>query len=93
MGGGVVQAEQRAKGLQGLLRDVAAHFLRFVHDDNGSVGGNDVDGTARRKFIALGVDNARFFAASILLERGGKRLGIDNHDVDAAVGGKGVQLV
>lgn len=69
------------------------HLLRLVHDDNRMIGGNHVNGAAGSKFIPLGIDDARLLAASILLEGGRERLRIDNHHVDAAVGGEGVQLV
>lgn len=57
------------------------------------IGGNHVNGAAGSKFIPLGIDDARLLAAPILLEGGRERLRIDNHHIDAAVGGEGVQLV
>ena len=90
---GVVEREKRIEGLQRLLRHVAAHLLRLVHDDDRAICGNDVNRAAALKLVALRVDDARFLAPAILFQRSGEGLRVDNHHIDAAVGRKAVQLV
>ena len=91
--GRVVQAEQRIEVLKSFLRDLTAHFLRFVQNDNRSVRLDNINRAAGTELITLGIDNTSFLALAVLFQRGGKRLRIDNHDINAGAGGEVVQLV
>ena len=93
MGSGIVQAEQRIEVLQSLLGDGAAHLLGFVQDQDRPVGFDDINGTTGSKLITLGVDDTRFLAFTVLFQGRGKGLGVDNHNLNAAAGREGIQLV
>ena len=93
MGCGVVQAEQRIKALQGLLGDCTAHLLGLVQNDDGAIGCNHINRPAGAKFIPLGVNDSGFLAFTVFFQRGCKRLGIDDHDIDSGTGREIVQLV
>ena len=58
--GGVVDGEQRVKVLERVLRDLATHLLRFVHDDNRTVSCNNIDRLTRAEVITLGEDDTSF---------------------------------
>ena len=76
VGGGVVEGEQGIEFLQALLRGGAAHLLRLVQNDDGTVGLDDVDGAAAAEVVKLRADAAGVLPAGI------ERLNIDDHDVD-----------
>ena len=80
--GRVVQAEQRIEVLQSFLRNLTAHLLRLVQNDDRSVRLDNVDRTARTELITLGVDNAGFLAFAVLFQRRSESLRVDNHYVD-----------
>ena len=48
---------------------------------------------ARAVRIPFGVDDTGFLALTVLFQRGGKRLRVDDHDIDAGIAGKGIQLI
>lgn len=50
-------------------------------------------GAAGAKFIPLGVDDAGFLALAVLFQRGGKRLRVDDHHIDAGAARKVIKLV
>ena len=91
--GGIVEREQRVKVLQRLLRNIAAHLLRLVQNDDRAVCLNNINRAAGAELIALRVNDARLFTASVLFQRGCKRLRVDDHHIDAGVGRKVVKLV
>ena len=93
MSSGIVEAKQRIKVFQSLLSHFTTHFLRLVQNQNRTVGLNDINRSAGPKFITFGIDDSRFLALAILLQRGRKRLGIDNHDIDPGTLGEIIQLV
>lgn len=93
VGGRIVEREQRVEIFQRLLRYIAAHFLRLVQDDDRAVCFDNINRAAGAKFIPFGVDDTGFLALAILFQRGGKRLRVDNHHIDAGVGRKVVELV
>ena len=96
--GRVVQAEQRLEVLQGLLRNLAAHLLRFVHDDNRAVGGDHIDRTPGTEVVALRVDDTGGLVSTapfdvlFFVQGRGERLCVDDHDIDSGVAGKIVQF-
>ena len=83
MGSRVVEGEQRIEVLQCLLRHIAAHLLRLVQNNDRTVCLDNIDWAARAEFIPLGVDDAGFLALAVLFQRGGKRLRVDDHHIDA----------
>ena len=93
VGGRIVEREQRVEIFQRLLRYIAAHFLRLVQDDDRAVCLDDINRAAGTELIALRVNDARLFTASVFFQRGGKRLCVDDHHIDAGVGRKVVKLV
>ena len=93
VGGRIVEREQRVEIFQCLLRYIAAHFLRLVQNNDRTVRLNNINRAARAELIALRVNDARLFAASVLFQRGCKRLCVDDHHIDAGVGRKVVKLV
>ena len=93
MSGRVVEAEQRVKVFECLLRNLAAHFLRLVKNDDRSVRLYNINRTARAELITLGVNNAGLLAFPVLFQGRGESLGIDNHDIYAGAGGEVVKLV
>ena len=86
MGGGVAQGEERVELLQPLPGLLALHRLGLVDDQDGVGPGNDVDGAAGTELVQLHVD------APGVLAPGVEGLGVDDHHVDGAVGGKAVDL-
>ena len=93
VGGRIVEREQRVEIFQRLLRYIAAHLLRLVQNNDRAVCFDNINRAARAELIALRVNDARFFAASVLFQRGCKRLRVDDHHIDAGVGRKVVKLV
>ena len=93
VGGGIVEREQRVEIFQRLLRYIAAHLLRLVQNDDRAVCLNNINRAAGTELIPFGIDNTGFLALAILFQRGGKRLRVDNHHIDAGVGRKVVELV
>ena len=86
VGRGVIKRKERIKVFQRFLRYIAAHFLRLVKNDYRAVRLDNIE------FIALGIDYTRFLALAVLFKGGRKRLRVDYHYVDTAVGGKRVKL-
>ena len=93
VGGRIVEREQRVKVFQRLLCNIAAHLLRLVQDDDRAVCFDNINRAAGAELVPFGIDDTRLFAASVLLQRGGERLRVDNHHIDAGIGGKVVELV
>ena len=93
VGGRIVEREQRVEIFQRLLRYIAAHFLRLIQDDDRAVCFDNINRAARAELITFRVNDARLFAASVLFQRGCKRLCVDDHHIDAGIGGKVVELV
>ena len=101
VGSRVIQCEKRIELFQGFLRGrvLFAHLLRFVQNQDRAVGGNHINRAAGAELIPLGVDNSRSditlaaFHVLVLVHGGGKRLRVDDHDVDAGIAGKGIQLI
>ena len=91
--GRVVECEQRVEALQGGLCGGTFHLLGLVHDYDGMIGGNHVDGAAAGKLVALVIDDAALLAAAALLERGGKGLSVDDHHVQPGVAAELVKLL
>ena len=89
----VVQRKQRVKVLQSLLRNGSTHFLRLIQNNDWSVRFDNINRTARAKFITLRINNTGFFASAIFFQRRCKRLRIDNHYIDAGAGRKVIQLI
>ena len=54
---------------------------------------NYINRAAGAELIPLGIDDTGFFALTVLFQRGGKRLRVDNHHIDAGVARKVIQLV
>ena len=101
MGGRVVQRKQRIKLFQCFLRDgiFLAHFLRFIQNQDWPVGGDNIDRASGAEFVTLGIDYTRSsialaaFHIFLLVHGSSKRLGIDNHHIDAGIAGESVQLI
>ena len=91
--GGIVEHEQRMKALDTRLCRISLHLLWLIHDDDRSVSGDHVNGTAAAKLIPFGIDDAALLAPSSLLHRGGEGLGIDDHDAQLGFGGETIQLL
>ena len=91
VGSRVIQCEKRIELFQGFLsgRVLFAHLLRFVQNQNRTVGGNHINRTARAKLIPLGIDNAcssitlAAFHILVLVHGGSKGLCVDDHNIDA----------
>ena len=62
----IVQAEQRIEVLQSFLRNLAAHLLRLVQNDDRSVRFDNVDRTARTELITFGINNTGFLTFAVL---------------------------
>ena len=101
VGSRVIQCEKWIELFQGFLsgRVLFAHLLRFVQNQDRAVGGNHINRAAGAELIPLGVDNSRSgitlaaFHVLVLVHGGGKRLRVDDHDIDAGIAGKGIQLI
>ena len=89
----IVQGKQRVKVLQSLLGNSSTHFLRLIQNNDWSVRLDNINRTARAKFITLRVNDTGFFASSIFFQGRRKRLRIDNHYIDAGIGRKVIQLI
>ena len=92
VGGGIVEHKQRLEVAQGLLGGFAFHLLRLVHNDDRTVGGNHVNGTAALEIVAFGVDDTCLLVGRAFLERGVEGLHVDNHHVDAGIAAERVDL-
>jgi len=66
--GGIVQTEKWVEALEGFLRDLAAHLLWLVENDNRAVSADDVNRPAGGKFVSLGIDDSRFLAFAVLFQ-------------------------
>ena len=101
MGSRVVQREKRGEFFQGFLsgRVLFAHLLRFIQNQDRAVGCNHINRAAGAELIPLGVDNSRSgitlatFHVLVLVHGCRKRLRVDDHDIDAGIAGKGIQLI
>ena len=93
VGSRVVEREQRIEVFQRLLRHIAAHLLWLVQNNDRTVCLDNIDRAAGAKFIPFGVDDTGFFALTVLFQRGGKRLRVDDHHIDAGAARKVIQLV
>ena len=81
----IVQHKERLEVLQRPLCGRALHLLRFVHDNDRTIGGNHIDRSATLEVVALGVHNQADLILCILLEVACKSLRIDNHHVDGSI--------
>ena len=86
MGSRVVEAKQGVEVFECLLRNLTAHFLRLVQNDDRSVRLDNINRTARAELITLGVNNTSFLALAVLFQGRSESLRIDNHDIDAGAG-------
>ena len=93
VGSRVIEREQRIEVFQRFLCHIAAHLLRLVQNNDRTVCLDNIDWAAGAKFIPFGVDDTGFFALTVLFQRGGKRLRVDDHDIDAGAARKVIQLV
>ena len=82
----IIQCKQRIEILQRLLGNSAAHLLRFVQNDNGSVRLDNINRTAGTKLITLGINDTGFLTPAVLFQRRSKSLRIDNHYIDTGAG-------
>ena len=70
---------------QRFLRLIAAHFLWFIHNDDGAIGRNDINRLTGAKLITAGKNNtrSRITAAAFFIlfniERGIESLHINDH--------------
>ena len=90
--GGVVEREERVEACQCRLRGCASHLLRFVENDDGAVGCNHVDGSARAERVTLIVDDTCRLVVGTLFQRGVKGLGIDDHHADVSTLREGIDV-
>ena len=101
VGSRVIQCEKRIELFQGFLRGrvLFAHLLRFVQNQDRTVGGNHINRAAGAELVPLGVNNSRSgitlaaFHVLVLVHGCRKRLRVDDHDIDAGIAGKGIQLI
>ena len=101
MGSRVVQREKRIELFQGFLGSgvLFAHLLRLIQNQDRTVGCDDVNRAAGAELIPLGVDNTRrsislaAFHVLVLVHGGGKRLRVDDHNIDPGVAGERIQLI
>ena len=101
MGSRVVQREKRGEFFQGFLGGgvLFAHLLRLIQNQDRTVGCDDVNRAAGTELVPLGVDNTRrsislaAFHVLVLVHGCRKRLRVDDHDIDAGIAGKGIQLI
>ena len=91
--GRIAQAEQWVEAADAVLRGLAAHLLRLVLNDDGTVGGDDVDGPAALEAVLLFKDLAGILVLGALLHGGVERLHVDDHAADAIVLGEGIKIV
>ena len=85
--GRVAQHHQGLELLQGLQGLCALHLLGFVQDQDGAVRTDDINRTARLEIVQHLVDTA------VVGTTGGKGLHVDDHDVDACIRRKALQVV
>ena len=84
----IVQHKQRLEVLQRTLGGCALHLLRLVHDDNGTVGCNNIDRTATLEIVTTRIDDTccsitlPAFHVFRLIKRRVESLRIDNHHTD-----------
>ena len=101
MGSRVVQREKRIELFQGFLGSgvLFAHLLRLIQNQDRTVGCDDVNRAAGAELVPLGVDDTRrsislaAFHVLVLIHGGGKRLRVDDHNIDAGVAGERIQLI
>ena len=85
--GRVAQQHQGLELLQGFQGLCAFHLLRFVQDQDGSVRADDINRAARLEVVQHLVN------AAVVSPTGGKGLHVDDHDVDARIRRKALQVV
>ena len=93
MGCGVVQDKERPETLQSALCGISFHLLGLIHDDDGPVSCNHIDGLTGAEVIALRVDDAAGATGGTFLHIRSKGLRVDNHHVDASIRREGIQLL
>ena len=86
VGGGIAQGQHGVELFDIFLCLLSFHGLRLVNDQDGVGFGDDVDGAAGAEFVQLHGDPPGVFAFGV------KGLGVDDHDVDGAVGSKAVDF-
>ena len=84
--GGIAERQKGMELLQAFFGLFAFHRLRFVDDQDRVRFRNNIDRPAGTEFVQFHVNT------SGILSLGIERLGVDDHDVDGAVGGKAVDL-
>ncbi len=87
VGGRIAQDHQRFELGQRLQRLFAFHLLGFIQDQDWPVAADHIDRLTRLEVIQLIID------AAVILTRGIEGLDIDDHDVDARIGGEAFQTV
>ena len=101
VGSRVIQCEKWIELFQGFLGGgvLFAHLLRLIQNQDRAVGGNHINRAAGAELIPLGVDNScsgitlAAFHVLVLVHGCRKRLRVDDHDIDAGIAGKGIQLI
>ena len=101
VGSRVIQCEKWIELFQGFLGGgvLFAHLLRLIQNQDRTVGCDDVNRAAGTELVPLGVDNTRrsislaAFHVLVLVHGGGKRLCVDDHNIDPGVAGERIQLI
>ena len=83
---GIPQNHQRPELFKRFQRLRALHLLRFVQNQNGTVGADDINGATRLEVVQFLVNPA------VLLPGGVERLNVDDHHIDARVRGKALKM-
>ena len=84
--GGIVQGKQRVEVFQRILRCGSAHLLRFVEDQNGPVGSDDIYRLSAAEVVQFFTDSAGVRTTGV------ECLNVDNHNIDTRAGAEIVQL-
>ena len=82
----IVQGKQRVEVFQRILRCGSAHLLRFVEDQNGPVGSDDIYRLSAAEVVQFFTDSAGVRTTGV------ECLNVDNHNIDTRAGAEIVQL-
>ena len=97
----IVQRKERGELRERLLRHrvLLSHLLRLIENEDRAVRRDHIDRTARAERIALRVDDARLLVPAaplnrlLLVQRGSKRLRVDDHHRETRIGRECIQLI